>query len=398
MIPVEDAVRRIAAAFAPLGSEAIALDQAACRVLGEDVAARADQPPADVSAMDGYAVRAADVASVPARLAVVGEAPAGRPFEGKIGAGEAVRIFTGAVVPKGADTIVIQENTTAGPGHVMVTNAERPGRHIRRAGLDFKTGDIRLRKGRRLTARDVALLAAMDVPAVKVVRKPRIAVASTGDELSRPGEKRAPGGIVASTAYGIAAMAARWGGETIDLGILPDRVEAFAKLPEAARRADLVITLGGASVGDHDLVQKALTPLGFALDFWKIAMRPGKPLIFGRLNETPFLGLPGNPVSALVCAILFLRPAIAAMLGEAYAPRTTRMRLAGRLPANDTRRDYIRARIVAKDGALWAEPFGIQDSSMLSALAAADALIARAPHAPAASDGDAIDALLFDDI
>ncbi len=279
MIPVDEARTRITAALRPLARERIAIAGAASRVLAEDAIARLDQPPAPVSSMDGYAVRAADVAEAPATLRVVGTVPAGRPFAGKLGEGEAVRIFTGGVMPQGADSIVIQEDTESDGTSVVAKEIAQAGRHIRVAGLDFKSGDVLAMAGKRLTARDLSLLAAGDIAEATVWRKPRIAFAATGDELSRPGEPRKAGGVVASSGYGLSALIERWGGEPRDLGILPDTVEAVASLPQLAADADLIVTLGGASVGDHDLIQRALGPEGFALDFWKIAMRPGKPLI-----------------------------------------------------------------------------------------------------------------------
>ncbi len=396
MISVEEAVSRIVAGFAVLESERVGIAHAAGRVLAKDASAKFDQPPAPMSAMDGYALRASEAANVPARLCVIGESPAGKPFAGKIGRGQAVRIFTGAVVPEGADTIVIQEDTVRAGDEVTVKKPPRPGQHIRAAGLDFRAGDVVLDKGRRLTARDVGLLAAADFAQVEVVRKPHIALIATGDELSRPGAARAPGGIIASSTYALAAMVEKWGGTATDIGILPDKAEAFASLPEATRGANLIVTQGGASVGDHDLVQRALAPHGFKLDFWKIAMRPGKPLIFGRLNATPLLGLPGNPVSAMVCSILFLRPGIAAMLGMTYQPAMRPARLATPLKANGVRQDYIRTRIISRDGAFWAEPFALQDSSMQKIFAQSDGLIVRAPRAPAARQGDRVDVLLLD--
>ncbi|HTO39838.1 MAG TPA: molybdopterin molybdotransferase MoeA, partial [Rhizomicrobium sp.] len=277
MISVDEARARITAAFSPVDTETIALDHADGRVLAVDATAKRAQPPYPVSAMDGYALRSED-ARTPARLRIIGTAPAGHPFAGRVGAGQAVRIFTGAVVPEGADAIVIQEDTTADETHVTLQQAAQSGRHIRRTGLDFAAGDVLAAAGKRLTPRDLSLIAAGDSAGVTVRRRPRVAFVATGDELSRPGEMRKPGGIVASSGYGLAAMIARWGGEAIDLGLLPDTVEAFSGLHEKAQGADLLITLGGASVGDHDLVQRALVPKGFALDFWKIAMRPGKPL------------------------------------------------------------------------------------------------------------------------
>ena len=395
MISVDEAVLRITSAFAPLESETVPIGKACERVLAADAIAALDQPPATVSSMDGYAVRASDV-TAPASLRVIGAAPAGHPFAGQVGKGEAVRIFTGGVVPNGADAIVIQEDAELSADTVLLKVPATPGRHVRAAGLDFKRGSTLASKGHRLTARDLSLLAAGDIAKVEVRHRPRIAFAATGDELSRPGEARKEGGIVASSGYGLAAMIENWGGEAHDLGILPDTVEALAELPAKAVGADLIVTLGGASVGDHDLVKSALPPHGFVLDFWRIAMRPGKPLIFGKLGNTPLLGLPGNPVSTLVCALLFLKPAIAAMLGTDTRTPLRSARLAHDLAANDTRQDYLRARLEIRDGELWAEPFAIQDSSMLSVFAAADALVLRMPQAPAAKTGERIDVIVLD--
>src|SRR5258706_304826 len=244
--------------------------------------------------------------------------------------------------------------------------------------------------------RDVALLAAEDLPRISVTRKPRVAIVATGDELSRPGEARKEGGIVASSTYALQAMVRNWGGTAFDLGILADRPEAFAGLTAATKDTDLIVTQGGASVGDHDLVQSALKPHGFVLDFWRIAMRPGKPLIFGRLRDIPFIGLPGNPVSAMVCAVLFIQPAVAAMLGMAYEPPIAKARLASALKANGRRQDYVRARVTRRDGVLNAEPFTVQDASMQRIFAAADGLIIRHVDAPAAHAGDDVDVLLLD--
>jgi molybdopterin molybdotransferase len=396
MLTVDEAVGRIVASFGPRAPELVPIAQSAGRVLAEDAVATFDHPPAAVSAMDGYAVRAADVQHVPAELSVIGEAPAGRPFAGSVSRGEAVRIFTGGVVPEGADAVVIQEDTDAANGRVRIREAVQAGQNVRVRGLDFRRDDTLIARGRVLTARDVALLAAADFAHVEVSPKPRVAIVATGDELSRPGEPRRFGGIVASSTYALAAMVEQWGGVASDLGILPDRAEAFAALPEAARDFDLVVTQGGASVGDHDLVQSALAPLGFQLNFWKIAMRPGKPLIFGTLGSTPLMGLPGNPVSAMVCAVLFLRPAIAAMLGASIAPEIRRARLGEPLKANGSRQDYIRARLYTADDELVAEPFAIQDSSMQKIFADADGLIIRPIGAPAAKLGDRVDVLLLD--
>ncbi|HEY4275082.1 MAG TPA: gephyrin-like molybdotransferase Glp [Rhizomicrobium sp.] len=390
MISVEEASRRILSVFAPLSGERIALENAAGCILAADAHAAADQPPYPVSMMDGYAVRSADTG--PRRL--IGSAPAGRPFVGALGAGETVRLFTGSVVPDGSDAVLAQEDAIAEGDVVRFTETPHPGKFIRLKGLDFRAGETLLPKGRRLAARDLALLAAGDLATVDVVRRPVIAFAATGDELSRPGEPRKPGGIVSSSVYGLSALIAQWGGIPRDLGILPDRAEVIAQLAE--EKCDLLVTLGGASVGDHDLIQTALGSRGLALDFWKIAMRPGKPLIFGRLGETPFLGLPGNPVSTLVCATLFLRPAIAAMLGAATDTPLLRGRLGGALKANDQRQDYLRARSEWRDGERWAHPLPKQDSSMLKAFSEADALIVRAPYASVLAEGADIDLLMLE--
>jgi molybdopterin molybdotransferase len=390
MISVEEARARILAAFAPLGAERVALADAAGRVLAADAHAGADQPPFFVSMMDGYAVRSTDTG--PRR--VIGSAPAGSPFPGMLGGGEALRLFTGSVVPDGADAVLAQEDTERDGDIVRFTESPHPGKFVRPRGQDFRAGEILASKGRRLSARDLALLAAGDVAAVAAARRPVVAFAATGDELSKPGEPRKPGGVVASSVYGLSPLIAQWGAIPRDLGILPDRIEAIAAL--ADQTCDLLVTLGGASVGDHDLIQAALGPRGLALDFWKIAMRPGKPLIFGRLGQTPFLGLPGNPVSTLVCATLFLRPAIAAMLGADAATPLRRARLAAPLKANDQREDYLRARCEERDGDLWVRPFPVQDSAMLKIFARADALIVRKPDAPALAEGAPVEVLTLE--
>lgn len=395
MISVDEAIARVKRSFAPLAAESVALTEAAGRVLAEDAIARLDQPPAPMSAMDGYAVRWAD-ARAGAELAVIGEAPAGRPFDGNVGPGQAVRIFTGGVVPEGADAVVIQEDSALKGGRVLIKETPRQNENVRPRALDFSAGEMLLGRGHRLSPRDVALLAAADLPRVSVARRPRVALVATGDELSRPGEARKRGGIVASSTYGLQAMVQAWGGEPLDVGILPDKSEAFGRLPQATRDADLIVTQGGASVGDHDLVQSALAPHGFKLDFWRIAMRPGKPLIFGRLRDTPFIGLPGNPVSAMVCAVLFVQPAVAAMLGMEYRAPIAKAHLATALKANGRRQDYIRTRLVRREGVLTAEPFALQDSSMQKIFAQAHGLIVRRVDAPAAQAGEDVDVLLLD--
>jgi len=396
VIPVGEAIARITAAVAPLEDELVELKRAHARVLAGDVVAHLDQPPTPVSAMDGYAVRLANAERAGTALRVIGTAAAGHPFEDHVGQNEAVRIFTGGVVPRGADAIVIQEDVDI-DGERIVLRAPAQAKHIRPAGLDFRNGDVLERAGQRLTARDLALIAAGDVAHVHVRRKPLVAFAATGDELAPPGATHQPGGVVASSGYALRALIESWGGEPLDLGILPDTIEALQGIPERAAQADAVVTMGGASVGDHDLVQRALQPKGFELDFWKIAMRPGKPLIFGRLCGKPFLGLPGNPVSSYVCAVLFLQPLIAAFLGLSIRRDSQTALLSGALRENDSRQDYIRARLFTRDGEHWVEPLPIQDSSMQSALARADALIVRAAHASAATDGEAVEVIRLAD-
>ena len=396
MLSVEEARARIVAGFKPLGIEQVGLAEALGRVLAEDLASRVDQPPVAVSAMDGYAVRAADVAGLPVTLKLVGYSQAGAGHAGTVGAGEAVRIFTGAPVPAGADAIVIQENTKAEGERVSVTDGKAPaGRFIRPAGLDFRSGQVLLKAGRRLTARDVGLAAAMNRPWLRVRRRPRIAILATGDEVVMPGEPVGPNQILGSNSLTLAAFVTACGGEAVQLGIAPDDRDALARMAAGAAGTDLLMTTGGASVGDHDLIQEVLGGQGFALDFWKIAMRPGKPLIFGRIGPTPVLGLPGNPVSTVVCATVFLRPAMAAMLGEAAGLEASETALlAADLPANDERQDYLRATL-SRDaqGRTTARAFDRQDSSMLATVAHADALIVRAPQAPAAKAGEPVEIL-----
>jgi len=389
MIPVAEARRRILAAFAVLPAELVPLPEALGRVLAEDVHARLTQPPFAASAMDGYAVRAADVASVPTRLKVVGYAPAGGAYAGRLEPGEAVRIFTGGPLPEGADAIVIQEDCEAAGDQVLVKESSSAGRYVRPAGLDFKQGARGLAAGRRLNDRDIGLAAAMDHAWLRVRRRPRVAILATGDEIVMPGEPRGPHQIVSSNGLALAAFLRAAGAEPIDLGIAPDNREALQRLAAGAAGADLLLTTGGASVGEHDLVQSALEAQGMKVDFWKIAMRPGKPVMFGRVGATPVLGLPGNPVSTLVCATVFLRPAVAVMLGDSAAAPEPEGALAGRdLAENDGREDYLRARLAHDEaGKLVATPFDRQDSSMLFLLQQADCLLIRPPRAPAIPRG-----------
>ncbi|MGO8919701.1 MAG: gephyrin-like molybdotransferase Glp [Stellaceae bacterium] len=397
MISVEEARQRLLAALKPLGAEQVALSEAVGRVLAEDVAARRTQPPWPVSAMDGYAVRGADVARMPAILRVVGTVPAGQAYAGTVGREEAVRIFTGAPMPEGADTVVIQEDTERQGDMVDVREAAPVGANVRPAGLDFREGEVGLAAGRRLTARDIGLAAAMNRPWLTVHRKPRIAILPTGDEVVMPGDPVGPNQIVSSNGPALAALVTQCGGLPLLLPIAPDRADALQRIAEAAIGADFLVTTGGASVGEHDIVRDALGASGLALDFWKIAMRPGKPLMVGRYRDTPMMGLPGNPVSSLVCGLLFLKPAIERLSGLAAAEAAPlRARLAAPLPANDRRQDYLRATLTrAPDGTLEARAFLKQDSSMMSLLAKSDCLVVRPPQAPAAPAGASVEIVLL---
>lgn len=393
LLPVAEAQLRIIEAVGPLPAEQISLADGLGRVLSMEVASRRNQPPISMSAMDGYAVRAVDVAALPATLNVVGYAPAGHAFDGSVGPGEAVRIFTGAPVPDGADTIVIQENTEQSDEIVRVVDGTAPvGRYIRPVGLDFATGDILLPRGKVLTARDVGLSAAMNVPWLSVHRKPRISILATGDEIVMPGDPIGRDQIVSSNALSLAAFITALGGTPLDLGIAPDQEDSLRALAAGARGSDILVTTGGASVGDHDLVQSVLGDIGLEVDFWRIAMRPGKPLMFGRIDGTFMIGLPGNPVSSLVCAIMFLAPAIRKMLGmDTLLPETATARLGLDLPKNDEREDYLRASLRRdENGDLIATPYDKQDSSMFATIARADALVIREPLAEAAMAGSPV--------
>src|SRR3954453_3892505 len=389
---VAEALRQVLEHAAPLASETVPLADAYGRVLAADLSAQRTQPPVDVSAMDGYAVCAADVKSAPVRLRLIGEVAAGHPFAGTVGAGEAARIFTGGAVPPGADTIVIQENATGDGDVVVVNQASVAGRHIRRAGLDFASGAVLLAKGRRLNDRDLALAAAMNHASLAVYRKTKLAVLATGDELVLPGAQPSIGEIVYSNGYATMALTRREGCEVVDLGIAPDRLPETVAAVRRARYegADILVTSGGASVGDYDLVQKALAAEGLKLSFWKVALRPGRPMMHGRLGSMHVLGLPGNPVSSYVCAVLFLVPLLRRLAGRPdVATAIDVARLGCDLPSNDERADYLRATLApGPDGIPVATPAPVQDSSMLTKLARADCLLIREPHAPAAKAGE----------
>lgn len=392
LLSVRDAHARVIAAFDKLPAEIVSVADAAGRVLAQSPEARLTQPPADLSAMDGYAVRAEDVPAVPMTLRLVGQAPAGGSYDHALGPGETVRIFTGGPLPMGADAVVIQEDTRAEGAAITILEAPRIGRHIRKAGLDFTRGDRPLIPGRRLTTRDVALAAAMNQPWLSVHRKPRVAILSTGDELVMPGEPVARNQIVSSSGIAVAALVRDWGGEPTLFDIARDDASLIQDRIAAGAQHDLLITLGGASVGDHDLVQAALKAQSFTMDFWRIAMRPGKPLMFAARDRARVLGLPGNPVSTMVCALLFLKPAMERMLGQAGELLATEpARLAIDLKANDSREDYVRSKLTrTADGDLLVEPHPVQDSSMLSVLAWSSGLLVRPAHDPARKAGDTV--------
>ena len=387
MISVEEALASVLSLVRTVEAEAVPLRAAAGRVLAEPVVAARDQPPFAASAMDGYAARSADAAPG-AALRVVGEAAAGRPFEGRVGPGEAVRIFTGAPVPEGADRIVIQEDVERRGDRAVVGEGLDPGPHIRPAGGDFAAG-ARIEAPALLTPERIALAAAMGCAAPRVARRPVVALMATGDELVPPGEPPGPGQVVASNAYGLAAMAEAAGAEARLLPIARDDRASLEMGFALARGSDLLVTIGGASVGDHDLVAPVARDLGVALSFHRVAMRPGKPLMAGRLAAMALLGLPGNPVSALVCGRVFMVPAIRRMLGLDPRERTLSLPLAEPLEPNGPRRHYMRARRL--DGGVAAA--ARQDSSLLSVLASADLLILRAPRDPARPAGHRVECL-----
>ncbi len=394
LLPLDEAISRVVGDIAPLELESLPLARSMGRILATPLSAKLNQPPFDASSMDGYAVRAQDVACVPATLTRIGEAPAGSAFSGRVGKGETVRIFTGGPVPEGADCVVIQENTTVDGDTITILESASKGNAIRPLGFDFKHGDVLLDAGCTISPVQIALAAAMNHDQLPVRKKPKVAIIATGDELVMAGQTPSPHQIISSNGPGIFAAVEAFGGEAIDLGIASDTeaslTEAFAK----AEGADLLITLGGASVGDHDIVQDILKQQGVEIDFWRIAMRPGKPLMFGQRGSMRVLGLPGNPVSAMICAQIFVKPVIDAYLGRPHRQIPFRVELGCDLPANDLRQEFMRASLSQKGDTMpVATPFRKQDSSLLSRLARADCLLIRPPHAPAAQKGDKADAI-----
>ncbi|MBX5009079.1 molybdopterin molybdotransferase MoeA [Rhizobium lentis] len=386
LLPVAEALDRLLSHAKPVAaSETLPLAEAEGRVLAADLTARLTQPPFNASAMDGYALRRDDAPEPGAELKVIGTSSAGRGFEGSVGKGEAVRIFTGAPVPLGADSVLLQEDAEKIDGGIRTNFPVRQGQHIRPRGQDFAEGEVVLSAGTVLDFSRLTVAAGMNRPDVEVLRRPLIAILATGDELLPPGSTPGPSQIIASNTFGIAALARKAGADVIDLGIVPDDKTKITAAIDKARNAkvDVIVTLGGASVGDHDLVQATLVEAGMQLDFWRIAMRPGKPLMVGSFGETHVLGLPGNPVSSLVCSLLFLEPLIRKLASLPPARREATAEAAVTLRANDHRQDYIRAKLLKSAKGEWlVQPFDKQDSSMMKTFAHSDCLIIRPPHAP----------------
>ncbi|AQS41357.1 MAG: Molybdenum cofactor synthesis domain-containing protein [Candidatus Tokpelaia hoelldobleri] len=402
LLSVEEALKTLLADIKPLAAQTVPLHQAGGRILTSNVAAALTQPPFTASAMDGYALRAQDIQTTPVQLKIVGEAAAGHSFNGRIRQGEAVRIFTGAPVPDDADTVIMQEMTGRFDKHtVTILSPIEENKNIRPAGGDFHQNDIVLHAGQLMTPAALALAAASGHATLEVVTRPKVAILSTGDELVAPGRKPADNQIIASNASGLAEIARLHGAEVIDLGIVADNRQAIRQAIESAikQQADILLTSGGVSVGDYDLVQDVLKEAGMKLAFWKIAMRPGKPLMFGTLSgrhPVRVLGLPGNPVSCLLTAQLFFVPLAARLAGKQYTPPLAKAHLTQPLAANGARRHYIRA-CMQKDetGAVAVTPLDNQDSSLLSVLTKANCLIVHEADTPALPEGSACTILMF---
>ena len=399
LLPVDDALKAITEALSPIDKEDISMAEAAAgdvmgRVLAEDVYAELSHPPHDVSAMDGFAVRHADLADLSKPLKIIGESTAGHPFEGMVNSGETVRIFTGAHCPKGSDTIIIQEDAERDGDHVTIKEVAPKGRYIRLKGNDFSQGDLIAAKGEVISPRLLALIASAGLATLNLRKKPRVAIISTGDELVAPGTPPKEGQIISSNGLFLKSYLNSIGAEAIDIGIIPDQEDALEKAFEDASKADLIMTSGGASVGSHDGVAKAMTDQSTSqLNFWRIAMRPGKPLIFGKIKGVPMIGLPGNPVSTGVCAMVFVSTAIKAITGQDISHNwgldIRQGRLSKPLKANDKRQDYLRASLgFSQDGTPELTPYEQQDSGMMQLLTQAEALVIRSPFADEAEIGD----------
>lgn len=396
LVAVEEALARVLKGAKALPAETIPLHKGLGRVLAADILAKRDQPPFDASAMDGYAVRHADLAAIPARLKLAGVSAAGHGYKSEVKLGQAVRILTGAPMPKGADTIVIQEVTRVIGNEIEVLEAPLVGRNIRVHGLDFKKRDVLIPASTRLNARDLGLAAAGNAATIRVRRKPRVSILTTGDELAAIGAMPRWDQITSSNNQALAALATAMGAEAIDFGVVRDDLKATTAAVRKAFNADILVTTGGASVGDHDFVQEALKRAGVKIDFWKIALRPGKPFMFGTKGKLRVLGMPGNPVSTIMCSLVFLKPLLQVMQGLSAEHGMGAARLAVPLPANDHRQDYMRARLAtAEDGALLVTPALKQDSSMQRIMREADCMVVRPPHAPALEVGSLVPILRF---
>ncbi|MEE2760491.1 MAG: gephyrin-like molybdotransferase Glp [Pseudomonadota bacterium] len=398
MISVAEAQAAVLAGVRPLSTEELSVAECFGRVLAKDIASRLTQPPVAVSSMDGYAVKAADVVEVPATLRLIGESAAGGGFDGTLEAGQTVRIFTGAPLPNGADAVVIQENTVTDGDKIIMKEVSPAGRYVRPAGLDFSVGDVLIKAGKRLNSRDVALIAGMNVPWVTVTRRPRVAILSTGNELVLPGEPLDCNQIISSNSIGLGAFITAAGGVPINLGIARDDAQSLIDKLDGISSMDMLITIGGASVGDYDLVKTVLGAEGMNITFSKVAMRPGKPLIFGEIQGTGILGLPGNPVSAGVTAALYLKPALEKMQGIERDNATAETAILGcDVGENDRRQDYLRSILsLNTEGELTATPFSKQDSSMLALFSKADCLVVRPPFSAALKVGARVEIIRLD--
>lgn len=401
LLPVDEALSRLLNDAEPRGEEKVSIAKAHGRFLSQNITSKRAQPPFNASAMDGYAVRYADANKAGMTLHVVGESAAGHRFNGSFGQGETVRIFTGAPVPIEADTILIQENAKViGDNVIEVTDPVQANRHIRLKGVDFDENQMLLQKSRRLDYSALTLAACMNQSHVSVFKKPKICVLATGDELVEPGGTPGEDQIISSNSLGVVALCSSAGAEAVDLGIASDDMDDIKTRVQKAidSKADILVTIGGASVGDYDLVQKALVEMGMELNFWKIAMRPGKPLMFGKLGDMRFMGLPGNPASCLVTANLFLAPLVRKLAGNPATQVIQKANTTADLPENTERQEYIRARIERDDnGDLIATPFSRQDSSLVRVFADANGLLIRPPNAKATKAGETCDIILLDD-
>ncbi len=399
MLPLNDAFAKVGEGIPTLAGEMVSVADALGRVVAEDVSARLTQPPVAVSSMDGYAVRCVDVLEQPVTLVRIGESQAGGPFEGTVKAGQCVRIFTGAALPEGTDAVIIQEDTDVNGNRITMKEVAFEGKFVRRAGLDFTKGDVLIRAGQVLTARDIGLLCAMNVPWLKVYRRPRVAILATGDELVMPGEALGDGQIISSNSLMVAAMVTAMGGVPINLGIARDSETSLRSMLAGVEGVDLLVTSGGVSVGEYDLVRNVMGKEGLDIDVYRIAMKPGKPFMFGRIKGTPAMGLPGNPVSTYIAAFIFLRAALKKMQGLPFEQdQPVQAILGSDVGANGKRQEYMRAVFSHNaQGQLVATPYDRQDSAMLDNLAKCEGFILRPVNAPALKAGEMVETISVQD-